>query len=293
MARPGALGVVRGRAACAGAPTPRSRRTLAVGGIEVHPRRHPDHRAHARGPYPADHALRVRELVGVEAPGVVLASPRASRSRSRPAAARLAVALEVVDDVALVLVDVAALPVPVCPLGEQGRQPGQAQVVTQPRGRGGIGEQAQAQRPGRGALGDRDALAQVELQPGAPGLDPQRPSRRSSSPGRGGVVALRMPPVLEHLRRAVGPGVAAVGAEADPASPLVERLPSGGRRARSAARRTRAGPARRRAEQRGRRSSPSSIVTPLLVGDRDRDRERSPPGARLSARAPRRSFRRW
>ena len=51
-------------------------RDLAAVGVEVHPRRHPHHRAHPVRAHPPDQAGRVGELVRVELPGVVLRRPR-------------------------------------------------------------------------------------------------------------------------------------------------------------------------------------------------------------------------
>ena len=96
--------------------------------------------------------------------------------------------------------------------------------MTEPGGGCGSGQQVQAKRPGRRALRDRDPLGEVELQPGAPGFRPQGPAGAGEQPRRGGAVALRDAPGLQHVRGAVRTGVAAVGAQAHPPSALVEAL---------------------------------------------------------------------
>ena len=119
MASPGALGVV-GRRSAVEALRPRVAGVLAVSRVEVHPRRHPDHRAHARLAKPVHQALRLGELDRVEEPGVVLALPRRVDDDRVQRQRVLDVAFEILEHLALVSVHVAALPVSVCPFGEQG-----------------------------------------------------------------------------------------------------------------------------------------------------------------------------
>ncbi len=210
----GALGVVRRRLAVellrGGVG-----RALAVGRLEVDPGRHPDDGADPVLAHLPDHPRGVGELVGVEAPGVVLRLPgRVDHDRVERQLV-VAVAAPVVLDVVLVLVDVAALPVPVGPLGQQGRQAGLAQQRPQPRGRGGV-----AGRGGGGAgrrrHGPRSRPGPRVRSNSAPGPEVSSHAaqpRRGEQPGDRRVVALGDAPVLEELGRAVGAGVAAVGAE--------------------------------------------------------------------------------
>ena len=161
-------------------------RALTVGGVEVDPRGDPDDRPHAVGAHPRDHPARVRELVRVESPGVVLRLPgRVDHDRVERQVA-VAVALAVVLDVALVVVDVAALPVPVCPLGQQPRHPRGAQVAAQPRGRARLAVEAQEQRARGAALPDRGPVAEVELEARAVGSRPDAPARARREPRRRG-----------------------------------------------------------------------------------------------------------
>ena len=167
-----------------------------------------------------DQPGRVRELVGVELPRVVLRLPRRVDDDRVERNVVFRIALEVGLDVALVLVDVAALPVPVRPLGQQRRERARrAQERAQPRRRRARAEQVQPQRPGGGARGDLDLVAEVELRAVADGLEPRRPAARRDRPRHRRVVALRDPALVEHVGRAVGAGVAAVGAEPRPSGP--------------------------------------------------------------------------
>jgi hypothetical protein len=172
-----------------------------------------------------DHVLEVVELVRVGLPGVVLRLPgrvdhdRVERERVA------AVALEVVLHVALVLVDVARLPVSVGPLGQQrGEAVAEPQEAAQARRRRGVGEHVQPERARRRSGGDRHAVAEVELHAVAAGFDPERVAAAREQPGDGRVVALRDAAHVEHVGRAVGTGVAPVGPEADAPAGLVELL---------------------------------------------------------------------
>ena len=160
-------------------------RTLAVGGVEVGPRRHPDDGPHPVALHAGDQALRVGELARVELPGVVLRLPRRvdhDRVERDPV---LAVAVRSPPrHVALVLVDVAALPVPVRPLGKQRRAcPSAAGSGAAARRACGSHMQVQAQRPGGGRAARRSDLvpARSSSSPGPQVSDPQRPARRSTA----------------------------------------------------------------------------------------------------------------
>ena len=234
------------RARGAGAAT-RRRADLAVVGVEVHPRRDPHHRAHAVGAHARDQPRRVRELVRVELPRVVLRRPGRVEHDRVERNAVFAVALEVGLDVALVVVDVAALPVPVRPLGQQRRQrarPAPAPAAGRRRARGGPAARAPRRRrhvprlarrrDARHDLRDADLLlfcsetdtfGQVLLEAQASGLP---------------VVAVRAGGPAELIRSGGGP---AVPAEARALGAAVARLagdPStsaaGARRARRGAR---------------------------------------------------------
>ena len=112
----------------------------------------------------------------------------------------------------------------------------------------------------------------VELRAVPVGLQPRRPAARGEQPRHRRVVALRDAAEVEHVGRAVGAGVAAVGAEPRPSGRPGRRAARGGRRARSGAapggpgQRGRAGaPARRRVARRsaarGRRGRGRAGVT--------------------------------
>ncbi len=99
--------------------------------------------------HPADGPGEVGELVGVGLPGVVLRLP-GRVDHDRVERQRVAcVALEVVQDVALVGVDVAALPVPVRPFGQQRRQPAEL------AGSGAAARRARGRRTGAAAAARR------------------------------------------------------------------------------------------------------------------------------------------
>jgi hypothetical protein len=125
-------------------------------------------------------------------------------------------AVDVVVDVVLVGVDVTRLPEAIAPLGQQRGEPGRVQVPAQPRRRGRIGEEPQAQRPGaRTRRDDAAVVAELEAHPVAVALCPDAVAARGLQPRRGRVVALRDAADGEHLARAVGSGVRTVGAELD------------------------------------------------------------------------------
>ena len=219
-------------------------RDLAVGRVEVDPRRHPHHRPHPVLPHARDQPRRVRELVGVELPGVVLRLPRRVDDDRVERERVLAVALEVVLDVALVLVDVAALPVPVGPLGQQRRERAAPRAGTRAAARRASERRtgaAAAARPPR-ARRSRSRRRARTARP-APRSQPRRPAARGEHPRHRRVVALRDAALVEHVGRAVRARVAAVGAERDGAPAPGRRAGRGARRARSAA--ARDGPARR------------------------------------------------
>ncbi len=65
-------------------------------------------------------------------------------------------------------------------------------------------------------------MGEVELDAVAVGLDPEGVAAAGEEPGDGGVVALGDAADLEHVGRAVGTGVATVGAEPDAPPGLVE-----------------------------------------------------------------------
>ena len=99
------------------------------------------------------------------------------------------VAVEVGLDVALVLVDVAALPVPVGPLGQQRRQRAGQRAGTRAGARraSGRAEQVQPQRPGGRARGDLDLVAEVELRARgrrSRATPPSRARRAPTAPAR-------------------------------------------------------------------------------------------------------------
>ena len=253
MAGLGALGVVGGGLAVQllGGGV---RRALAVGGLEVDPGRHPDDGAHPVLAHLLDHPRGVRELVRVEAPGVVLRLPGGvdhDRVQRQPV---LAVAAPVVLDVVLVLVDVAALPVPVGPLGHQRGHPGQAQQCAQVARRGlargtGGGERA---RPRRG----------LRSRPRPPSGRTRRQARRSrarrpSRPTRAATAPARSRPA---------------GCRRSPGSPRGSQAPcSGGRR--RAGRSGRAGRSRGRGGRRAR-----SAARPRSSSQRDADPQWRVPG---------------
>ena len=75
-----------------------------------------------------------------------------------------------------------------------------------------------------GALRERELGAgKVEVESGAPGFRPERPAGIRQQPRRWDVVALGDPALGQHVLRAVGTRVAAVGPEPDAPPALVER----------------------------------------------------------------------
>ena len=109
---------------------------------------------------------------------------------------------------------------------------------------------AQRARRRRGA-DDRDAArrSSSKLAPGPVGLEPGRPAGAREQPRHRRVVALRDAALLEHLGRAVGPGVAAVGAELHAAARWSKAEPWRAPRPVIARRRSR-GPARAQPQRR-------------------------------------------
>ena len=74
-----------------------------------------------------------------------------------------------------------------------------------------------------GASRDRNPLTfEIEAGPVGVGADPCRVAPAGEHPGQRRAVALRNAALGQHLRGAVGSGVAAVGAELDPSSGLIE-----------------------------------------------------------------------
>ncbi len=199
-------------------------RALSLGGVDVDPRRRPHDRAHAGAPHAPDEALGVWELVRVEAPRVVLRLPRRVE-HDRVERDRVAqVSVKVVEDVALVLVHVAALPEPVPPLGKHRRHPREPEVVAQACGGRRVEDEVQSERSGRGANRGRDRIGEPQLDPGTVGLEPQRPAMARQQPRHRGVVALRYSPDIEQLGRAVGARVAAIRPELEDPPALIEPL---------------------------------------------------------------------
>ena len=132
-------------------------------------------------------------------------------------------AMDVVLDVVLVRVDVARLPEAVAPLRQHRRQAARAQIAAQARRGGGVAEQRQPQRAGaRARRDDRLLVAELEAHAVAVAVRPDGVAARGLKPRRGRVVALRDAAVGEQVRRAVGPGVGAIGAELDPPARVVD-----------------------------------------------------------------------
>ena len=139
----------------------------------------------------------------------------------------VAIALPVGLGVALVRVDVAALPVPVGPLrAAAAGMPVSAQERPQPRGRRRVREQVDPQRPG-GARG-RDSTTSSPRSKRTPwpsvSIHAAQPRERDH-PRHRRVVALRDAADVEHVRRAVRPRVGAVGAELQRPPRLVDVQP--------------------------------------------------------------------
>ncbi len=160
--------------------------------------------------------------MGVELPGVVLGRPRRIDhdrvERDRVAAE----AVVVVEHVVLVLVDVAALPEAVAPLGQHLGKAGEPAELAQPRGRRRGAQQLERERAGLRPGRDRDPLAEIEAAAVGLGAHPHAVAPAREQPRHRRAVALRDAAGGEHLRRAVGPGVAAIGAELHGPAGLVE-----------------------------------------------------------------------
>ena len=193
--------------------------------VEVDPWRDPDDGAHTVGAH-RPRGGRARPGTGAGwTPTCCIASPRASRARSRRAGGRArGIRAQSASASSLVLVDVAALPVPVGPLGQHRRaaRPSREEArAAAPAGRR-VAEQVHAQRPGRRPRRHRDLVAEVEARAVALALEPRGPAARRAHPRHGRVVALRDATDVEHVGRAVGARVAAVGAELDGTAGLVD-----------------------------------------------------------------------
>ncbi len=125
--------------------------------------------------------------------------------------------------VVLVLVYVAALPEAVAPLGQDGGEAGLPAEGAQPRRRRGLAEELDRQRSGSRARRRADPFAgQIEADPVGLRAHPYRVAAAGEQPRHRRAVALRDAPAGQQLGRAVGPGVAAVGAELDGPPGLVE-----------------------------------------------------------------------
>ena len=96
-------------------------------------------------------------------------------------------------------------------------------------------EQVHAQRAGGGARGEHGLVAELEPHAVALGLDPRRPAAGAEQPRHRRVVALRDAADVEHVRRAVRPGVRAVGAELERCGRPGRPAARGARRARRSA----------------------------------------------------------
>ena len=132
-----------------------------------------------------------------------------------------AAAVDVLLGVLLVRIDVARLPEAVAPVGQQGRQAGQAHVAAQAGDGRRVGEHVQAQRAGDATGGDAGRIVELEARAVGVGLAPQRVAAAGLKERRGRVVALRDAAELAQLGRAVGPRVGAVGAQLDRAPGVV------------------------------------------------------------------------
>jgi hypothetical protein len=167
--------------------------------------------------------LGLRELVRVELPGVVVRGPRRIDHDRIERNLMTTEAVEVVEHVVLVLVDIAALPEPVSPLGQELWEAGPAAKGTQPAGGRSLAEERDAQRPSLGAGRYRSAVTvEVEAGPVGLGVDEDPVAAARDDPRHRRAIALRDPTLREHFRRAIRSRVAAVGAELDVAASLVE-----------------------------------------------------------------------
>ena len=269
----------------------RSRRALAVGGLEVHPGRHPDHGAHARLRSRRDQRPRDPGTgCGLKRQVLYWVSQGESITIASSGSACSQVALEVLEHVALVLVDVAALPVAVGPLGEQGREAGQAQVVAQPGGGGRVGTAGagEAARP-RTAARPRGARRRSSSSPAPQVSTHRRPAGAREQPRRRRAVALRDARLSSISGGAVGARVAAVGAQAH-APARAGRSASPWRAPRPVSRSlgSALAPARPRAGTRAGSSTRSSSIVTRSVARRSRPRASngSPPASSPASSTP-------
>ncbi len=196
---------------------------LAVARVEVDPRSDPHDGAHSVGSQLGDHRLGVRELVGVELPSVVLRRPRGVDDDGIERDLVPAKAMEVVEHIVLVLVDVAALPEAVGPLG---LQPGEARAPAegaQASRRSRLAEELEAKRTRAPARRDRYPFP-GQLEPGSvrPGVEEGRVAPARQQPRHRCAVALRNAARGQHLGRAIGTDVSAVGTQLHVAAALVE-----------------------------------------------------------------------
>jgi hypothetical protein len=130
---------------------------------------------------------------------------------------------EIVEHVVLVLVDVAALPEAVAPFGQLSGKAGQPAELAQPRRRGPAADDLQRQRSGERPRGDRDPFAaEIEARAVAVARAPHAITPAGEQPWHRRAVALGNAALGEHLGRAVGPRVVAIGAELDVATGLVQ-----------------------------------------------------------------------
>ena len=199
------------------------RRDLAVAGVEVHPRGAPHDGSHPAVAQRPHHRLRLRELMRVELPAVVLGRPRRVEHDRVERDSAAAESVEVVEHRLAILVDVTALPVAVTPLRQEHREAGSPTELAQPRGRRPRAQELQPQRSGLSASRYRRPVAR-HVEPGPVGRGQREDSVAAARqhPRHRSAITLRDAAGREHLRRTVGPGVAPVGAQLDGAAALVE-----------------------------------------------------------------------
>jgi hypothetical protein len=197
-------------------------RDLAVEGLEVDPRCDPHDRAHADRAPAGHHPREVRELVRIGLPRVVLRLPRGVEHDRVERDAVPATAVDVLLGVVLMRVDVARLPEPIAPCRQQRGQAGEAHVAAQAGDGRRVGQDVQAQRAGHAARRDARGLVELEARAVGIGLAPQRVAAAGLQERRRRVVALRDAAELAHVRRAIRPGVGAIGAELHRATGVVD-----------------------------------------------------------------------
>ena len=147
----------------------------------------------------------------------------------------LAVAVQVLDHVALVLVDVAALPMPVGPLGQERRHAREPQSAAGPPRASGD-DHVRRSGPARRPTDDRDPLGEVELACRRRRSRPRAPSRRSrraTASGSSRPAGCRRPRACPRGSRGRCSGGRRRGAPSGRTGP---RRARGGRRGRSAPR---------------------------------------------------------